>query len=66
MINRKMILTATSLALLDIIALVYLCYITVSCGFGTIMTLILAAVGAIFAVDAYHAFKFIKAALKSK
>jgi hypothetical protein len=30
------------------------------------MTLIFAAVGAIFAVDAYHAFKFIKAALKSK
>jgi hypothetical protein len=66
MINRKMILTATSLALLDIIALVYLCYITVACGFGTIMTLILAAVGAIFAVDAIHAFKFIKSALKSK
>lgn len=66
MISRKMILAATSLALLDIIAVVYLCYITVMCGFGTIMTLILAAVGAIFAVDAYHAFKFIKAALKSK
>ena len=66
MISRKMILAATSLALLDIIAVVYLCYITVMCGFGTIMTLILAAVGAIFAVDAFHAFKFIKAALKSK
>ena len=66
MISRKMILAATSLALLDIIAVVYLCYITVMCGFGTIMTLILAAVGAIFATDAFHAFKFIKAALKSK
>lgn len=66
MINRKMILTATSLALLDIVALVYLGYIAATCGFGTIMTLVFAAVGAIFAVDAYHAFKFIRAALKSK
>lgn len=66
MISRKMILSAISLALLDIIAVVYLCYIAASCGFGTIMTLILAAVGAIFATDAYHAFKFIRAALKSK
>ena len=63
MINRKMILTVTSLALLDIVALVYLGYIAAMCGFGTIMTLIFAAVGSIFAVVA---FKFIKAALKSK